>query len=181
MSAEELRSKLEACHLDAYGWALCCCRRNAGRAEEALQGAYVKILGAKARFEGRSQFKTWLFSVIARTAGEQRRKNWLRRLRMRKYEPAATQAPRPEQAAHRREMKSLLEVVLGRLPRRQGQVLHLVFYQGLSLSEAAQVMRTSLGSARRHYHRAKQAVRTGLLESIGHESDEARLAIAEAV
>jgi RNA polymerase sigma-70 factor (ECF subfamily) len=37
--------------------------------------------------------------------------------------------------------------------------LHLAFYQQLSLSEAAEVMQITVGSARQHYERAKKRLR----------------------
>ena len=51
---------------------------------------------------------------------------------------------------------------LVQLPARQRETLHLVFYQDLSLSEAAEVMNISVGSARRHYERGKKRLREAL-------------------
>ena len=59
------------------------------------------------------------------------------------------------------------------LSEKQREVLHLVFYQELSIAEAAKVMRVSLGSARTHYERAKGRLRTLLQEdSPSERSDE---------
>jgi RNA polymerase sigma-70 factor (ECF subfamily) len=46
-------------------------------------------------------------------------------------------------------------------------VLHLVFYQDLSISEAAVIMGVSLGSARTHYERGKARLR----ELLSHSPD----------
>src|SRR5690242_2649577 len=78
-----LRSQLETHHLESYGWALSCCRHCREEAENVLQIVYLKILGGRAVFNGRSSFKTWLFSVIRNTAAGERRTELFHRLRLR--------------------------------------------------------------------------------------------------
>ena len=51
---------------------------------------------------------------------------------------------------------------MAKLPARQREVLHLVFYQDLTIEEAAKVLNISLGTARTHFERGKSRLR-GLL------------------
>ena len=42
MQPEEARAELEKHHGESFGWALHCCRRDRGQAEEVLQTVYLK-------------------------------------------------------------------------------------------------------------------------------------------
>lgn len=161
MTDAELRAALETHHSESYGWALSCCARSSVEAETVLQSVYLKVLMGKARYDGRSSFKTWLFAVIRRTTADERRKQMLRRLLLdrQRASPDLTAPAQPDEAVQRAELRRLLRRMLEQLPRRQREVLQLVFYHDLSLAEAAQVMGISLGSARKHYQRGKKQLR----------------------
>ena len=58
-----------------------------------------------------------------------------------------------------------LEKALTKLSERQREALHLTFYQGMTVEEAAEVMSVSVGSARTHYTRGKERLR-GLLNGV---------------
>src|SRR5207253_2938501 len=79
MSSEDLAAQLEQLHAAAFGWALSCCSWDRTTAEDVLQASYLKILDGRARFGGRSSFRTWVFGVIGRTAPEARRRTALGR------------------------------------------------------------------------------------------------------
>ncbi|MBI4410413.1 MAG: sigma-70 family RNA polymerase sigma factor [Gemmatimonadetes bacterium] len=164
MDRADLERELERLHADSYTWALACCRRDRDAAEEALQLAYLKVLDGKARFDGRSSLKTWLFGVIRRTAAEERRRYWLRRRRFRNdaHPAVADPGPSPDAQIAEAERRARLLAAMRVLPRRQREVLELVFYHDLTIAEAAAVMAVSLGAARRHYERGKARLRREL-------------------
>ena len=120
---------------------------------------YVKILQGKAVFRGESKLQTWLFAVIRKTAISERRKQLLRSL---SAIVSPGNSPSVELDFDRSEMQRRFQEALAELPSRQRETLHLVFYQDLSLSEAAEVMNVSVGSARRHYERGKKRLREAL-------------------
>jgi RNA polymerase sigma factor (sigma-70 family) len=162
MQPSDLETELTRCHPAALGWALACCRFNRDAADDVLQASYLKVVDGRARFEGRAAFRTWLFGVIRRTAAEHRRRDVMRRVL-----PLTWLDGRPEGRARddlphaliRSEEASRLVAALAQLPKRQREVLHLVFYEDLSIADAAEVLAISLGAARTHYDRGKRGLR----------------------
>jgi RNA polymerase sigma-70 factor (ECF subfamily) len=168
METEKLREQLEQHHASSFGWAMGCCRRDPAEAEDVLHNVYVKVLEGKARFNGDSSFKTWLFAVIRKTASDQRRQHFLRSMivtRATEHIVSSSRNEHPDESAYRGEMQTIFQRALGRLSSRQREALQLVFYHELKIEEAAAVMGVSLGSARTHYERGKKRLRELLQES----------------
>jgi RNA polymerase sigma factor (sigma-70 family) len=167
MNRDELEAELARLHPDAFAWALRCTSGRREEAEDALHAAYFRIIDGKARFDGRSTFRTWLFGVIRRTAMEEHRKGWLRLVRLQRWFERNGAVP-PERTDPgglvADETSARLARALGRLSVRQREILHLVFYQELSVQEAAEVLGMQLGTARTHYERGKTRLRTILAE-----------------
>lgn len=171
MQDEELRDRLEAHHQDSHGWALACCRGDREEAEDVLQASYLKVLSGKARFSERSSFRTWLFGVIRLTAADHRRRHAVRRVFLDRWNrdpalppSASADSGDADAGLDGERLAARLRQAMDTLPRRQQEVLQLVFYHDQSLSEAAAVMGVSLGSARTHYHRGKEKLRQQLRE-----------------
>ena len=164
MEISELKAELEKLHSASFGWALSCCRHDHADAEEVLQTVYLKILQGKARYRGEAKLKTWLFAVIRKTAITERRRKLLRTTASMggsKISPDAL-GSHPGFDLERSETQRRFQQAIRCLPARQRETLHLVFYQDLSLREAAEVMNISVGSVRRHYDRGKERLRQAL-------------------
>lgn len=163
---------------------MACCDRDADLASDVLQQAYFKVFSGKAKFDARSSLRTWLFGVIRLTALESRRYRVLRLFwgRATREGPArgagephepdddpAAEAPSPSASLAERQRAEAIEAALAKLPPRQREVLHLTFYEGLTVREAAEIMGISLGSASVHYERGKSRMSELLRESGHHE------------
>ncbi len=167
--SDELERQLADLHAASFGWACSCCDWNETDAEDVLQNAYVKVIAGQARYEGHSTFRTWFFGVIRNTAREHRRRTASHHA---KAERLNVELEASQQAAHEQidqvevsERAGLLRKTLEALPGRQREVLHLVFYQDMTIQEAADVLEVSIGSARVHYDRGKKKLRA-LLSSM---------------
>ncbi len=164
-----IEQALQGFHEASYGWALACCSGNRHEAEEVLQTSYLKTLQGRARFNGHSTLRTWFFGVVRRTAAEQRRYRAVRRLALMRWlarRPAADPVPTPEHLSSDGEASRRVRSLLSRLSPRQSEMLHLVFYQELTIEEAADVLHLPVGTARTHYERGKARLKL-LLSAAG--------------
>ena len=163
MGRAHLRADLERHHAECVGWALSCCAFDRSEADDVLQTTYLKVLDGRAVYGGRSSFKTWLFGVIRRTAAEHRRRRALREVlfgRSLDHDSAAHVEPDGAARIAAAEETAGLISALRILPARQRELLHLVFYEELTIEESARVLRISLGTARTHYERGKARLRS---------------------
>lgn len=154
---DTLRRAIADLHVASFAWARAC---SSADAEDVLQSAYEKVVSGAARFDGRSSIKTWLFGVIRITALEHGRRAWMRRLRLVPLarDPDDPSARRADRSAEQASTARALVDALAMLSDRQRQVLHLVFYEDLTVDDAASAMGVSVGTARVHYDRGKKRV-----------------------
>jgi RNA polymerase sigma-70 factor, ECF subfamily len=151
--------ELEQLHGQCFSWALTCTRGHRSEAEDVLQMTYLAIIEGRARFDGESSLKTWLFAVIRNHArSRSRHLRYVLQSLSRIAAFAADEQTRdePHSETHR------LVAALHALPNRQREVLDLVFYRGLAIAEAAKVLGIGLGTARVHYERGKATLRRQL-------------------
>ena len=156
------RSALEALHEQLFAWALSRCDFDRAVAEDLVQQTYVELLTGKAKFEGRSSLKTFLFAVVQNLA-----KSRYRRIASR-LKLAKTVATEPVQAVAgptETGMNSDVWSVVQMLPQRQRDIIELVFCRDMTIDAASVVMGVTSGTGRVHYDRAKKALREHLNNS----------------
>ncbi len=151
-------------HKESYLWARQCCSYNDEHAKEVMQLVYLKLLEGKARYDNKAKIKTWLFSVIKFTAF-----GYLKSLST-PFSIENLPFLLVDNTYEENENKEDYQGILSRLPERQHQVLLLVFYHGLTLQEAAEVLNISIGSIRTHYDRGKKKLKILLVKEKYYET-----------
>ncbi len=137
-------------------------------AEDATQEALVRLHRGIGKFDGRSRFETWLYSVVrSATADVQRRKARSLRLRerfaVRGAPGPATDPPPVVEGLEARRIGGLVRLFLEDLPARQREAMDLVDLQGVGQGEAAVRLGVSPATLRTHLFRARRAMRARLL------------------
>lgn len=155
-----MQNILKEHHSSAYIWARQCCSFDEELAKDVLQLVYLKILEGKAVYREKSSLKTWLFSVIKFTAAECKRKEHLTTTLDEVADFSGT-----EEEGHQDTHEELIML----LPKRQQEILLLVFYHNLTLDKAAEVMGISIGSVRTHYDRGKKNLKEMIIKRNRHE------------
>ncbi len=160
------RSALAALHDQVFGWALSRCDYNRAVAEDLVQQAYVELLAGRARFDGHSTLRTFVFGVV-QNLSRSRYRRIASRLRL--VGKVAVDPGEHHAAAPVIDDSSGIWQAVQRLPRRQRDVIELVFCRDMTIEEASAVMGVTTGTGRQHYDRAKKALRSRLGEDYGNE------------
>ena len=151
------RSALEAIHGQVFGWALSRCHYDHAVAEDLVQQAYVELLTGKARFDGASSLKTFIFGVVQNLARGRYRRQATRLRLIDKAGPDVRVAEFEEPVEHDAVWRAVRA-----LPQRQRDIVELVFCRDMTIAEASRVMGVSVGTGRVHYDRAKRALKETL-------------------
>jgi RNA polymerase sigma-70 factor (ECF subfamily) len=132
-------------------------------AEEVTQEAFLRAWRAIDRFDGRSQFFTWLYRIGVNEA-KRRGKRRQGRMRVVSIDDApqhelADLSEAPETRARQSEARRALEAAVRALPIDYRAPLVLRDIAGLSTTEAAEILGLSEAAFKSRLHRARMSVR----------------------
>ncbi|MBB6451263.1 RNA polymerase sigma-70 factor (ECF subfamily) [Geomicrobium halophilum] len=137
-------------------------------AEELVQDVYIKVLGSYKDFDGKSNEKTWLFSIAKHVAidyirreNRQKRK-WFGMVVSDEKIDAKDPDPLPEQVMLENEEIRVVYEALGSCSLSHRQVLILRFIESLSVKETAKALSWSESKVKTTQHRAIQQVKKRL-------------------
>lgn len=135
---------------------------DAHEAEEITQEAFLRAWRSLPRFEGRSQFFTWLYRIAineAKRRGDRRRTH----ATAGSLDVAGVEIPdwrdAPQRRAERQDLQRALERAIAALPADRRLPLILRDVEGLSTAQAAEVMGLGEAAFKSRLHRARMAVR----------------------
>jgi RNA polymerase sigma-70 factor (ECF subfamily) len=142
--------------------------------EDVLQEAYVRALAGLADFRGQASLSTWLTRIVVNEAlGRIRKQRPMVSLEavegtMIDYDravvpfPLSAQAPDPERATARREIRSVVERLIEELPEPFRVVFVMRAVEEMSVEETACILQLQPETVRTRLHRARQSLRRAL-------------------
>jgi RNA polymerase sigma-70 factor (ECF subfamily) len=127
--------------------------------DEVVQDTFVRAFASLDGFRGESAFRTWLFTIARRLLLDRRRS-----VRRRGEQVAVKDSDvRTEYDALdglvARETEGRMRAALARLTPTQREVFTLRVGEGMSYREIADVVGSTEGAARVHYHNAMRAIK----------------------
>ncbi|HNT55901.1 MAG TPA: sigma-70 family RNA polymerase sigma factor [Anaerolineaceae bacterium] len=131
------------------------------QAEDVVQDALVVVWKSARKFRGDGRLLAWLLGITHHLAIKSLRHR-SRLLTDEMEETLETRQPSPEQQAERSEQSERLQTSLRMLSLEHRAVLELVFYQGLSLDEVAQICHVPLGTVKSRLSYARRSLRGAL-------------------
>ncbi|UCC39657.1 MAG: sigma-70 family RNA polymerase sigma factor [Candidatus Aminicenantes bacterium] len=153
---------------------------NADDAESLCQETFFRVVRARKNYKATAQFKTWLFHIALNLCRDR-----LRRMKHQSHlslnshvlsqddenimlqELISDPSSDLEKHVETDELGSLIQKAIAYLPEEEHIVVILKEYQGLKLSEIANIMNRPIGTVKSLNHRAHQKLKKALVKYIG--------------
>lgn len=126
-------------------------------AEDVTQEIFIAVVRSLDRFEYRSKFSTWLYTIVSRQIADYHRKAYrgLEREAVSLDEHEGLDLPAKRSQT---DSKLMVHQAMGQLPEHYQEVILLRFANGLTFAEIADEIGKSLEATKSQYRRAIQAM-----------------------
>ena len=130
-----------------------------GEVEEIVQDTFVRAFGAIDSFRGESSFRTWLFTIARRLLLDRRRAEARRRDTSEVKEGDAVSEYGALDSIIAAEAAERVRRALEKLSPTQREVFLLRVQQGMAYRDIAEVVGSTEGATRVHYHNAIETIK----------------------
>ena len=132
------------------------------RAEDLCQETFIRVLKGLPRFRSESGLKTWIFR-IAQNAGADLFRTADPRTEPLEEESGPRSHSDPAESLERDQLRARVERAMAVLPPLPRAVLHLFYWDDLSITEIGSVLGLPEGTVKTHLFRGRRALRESAL------------------
>lgn len=139
-------------------------------AEDIFQDVFIKVNQKLSTFEGNSSIKTWIIRITINTCKDYLKSAWNRKVvPMMEYQEDAIVSETDYDDVEKQDTKELIKKSVLSLPAKYKDIVLCVYFQEMSITEAANALHIAEGTAKSRLSRARLKLKS-ILE--GRISDE---------
>lgn len=144
--------------------------RDRNTAEDIFQEVFIKVNQKLSTFEGNSSIKTWIIRITINTCKDYIKSAWSKHVvPMMDYQEDMIVSETDYDDVEKKDTRELIRKTVLSLPAKYKDIVLCVYFQDMSLTEAAKALHIAEGTAKSRLSRARQKLKA-LLE--GRVSDE---------
>jgi len=139
-------------------------------AEDIFQDVFIKVSQKLSTFEGYSSIKTWIIRITINTCKDYLKSAWNRKVvPMMEYQEDSIISETDYEDVEKQDTKELILKEVLSLPSKYKDIVLCVYYQQMSLAEAANVLGIAEGTAKSRLSRARKRLKAALEGRISDE------------
>jgi RNA polymerase sigma-70 factor (ECF subfamily) len=125
-------------------------------AEDIFQDVFIKVNQKLSTFEGNSSIKTWIIRITINTCKDYLKSAWNRRVvPMMEYQEDAIISDSDYDEVEKKDTKELIKQSVLSLPAKYKDVVLCVYFQDMTITEAAAALKIAEGTAKSRLSRAR--------------------------
>ncbi|MBP3938876.1 MAG: RNA polymerase sigma factor [Clostridia bacterium] len=137
--------------------------KNIVEAEDIVEDVFLKLMMRKPHYNGRASFKTWLYIIAGNVAKDYlRKKSRQGKVCLEDVSEILEDETELENMYLKEEQKIQLHHSIRKLDSEHQQILWLIYFESMSISEAASVVRKSVHATGNLVYKARKALKIQL-------------------
>lgn len=129
-------------------------------AEDIFQEVFIKVNQKLSTFQGSSSIKTWIIRITINTCKDYLKSAWNQRVvPMSEYEENTLSSDDDFSAVEQEDENRLIRDSVMNLPDKYKDILLCVYFQDMTISEAATMLQIAEGTAKSRLSRAKEKLK----------------------
>lgn len=144
--------------------------RDKDMAEDIFQDVFIKVNKKIFGFEGNSSIKTWIIRITINTCKDYMKSAWSKRVvPMMEYQEDMIVSETDYDEVEKRDTRELVRKTVLSLPAKYRDIVLCVYFQDMTVTEAAMALNIAEGTAKSRLSRARQKLKSVLEGRISDE------------
>lgn len=139
-------------------------------AEDIFQDVFIKVNQKLSTFEGNSSIKTWIIRITINTCKDYLKSAWNRRVvPMMEYQEEQIISDTDYDSVEKQDTNDMIKKAVLSLPTKYKDVILCVYYNDMTITEAAIALKCAEGTVKSRLSRARQKLKSVLEGRISDE------------